>query len=74
MLQKGVEPIKVMIMGGWKDIKTMQLYVRKAGVDIKGITNCLDLHSPTKSEPGKLLNLANVVHCSESRNEDNNIK
>ncbi len=44
MLSKAVEPIKVMKMGGWKDIKTMGIYVRKAGVDIKGITNVLDLH------------------------------
>lgn len=46
LLSKGVEPIRVMIMGGWKDLKTMQFYVRKAGVDIKGITQCLDLHNP----------------------------
>ena len=26
LLSKGVEPIKVMLMGGWKDIKTMQIY------------------------------------------------
>jgi integrase len=42
MLSKGVEPIKVMIMGGWKDLKTMQIYIRKAGVDIKGITDRLN--------------------------------
>tara|TARA_B100001248_G_scaffold165189_1_gene124904 strand:- start:170 stop:1270 length:1101 start_codon:yes stop_codon:yes gene_type:complete len=46
MLSMGVEPIKIMKCGGWKDIKTMQIYVRKAGVDIKGITNGLDLHNP----------------------------
>ena len=42
MLSKGIEPIKVMKMGGWKDIKTMMIYARKAGVDIVGITNCLN--------------------------------
>lgn len=46
MLSKGVEPIKVMIQGGWKDLKTMQIYVRKAGVDIRGATDKLDLHNP----------------------------
>ena len=25
MLSKGIEPIKVMSMGGWKDLKTMQI-------------------------------------------------
>ena len=36
--------------GGWKDLKTMQIYVRKADVEIKGATDCLNLHSgsPTK--------------------------
>lgn len=45
MMSKGVEPIKVMIMGGWQDLKTMQIYMRKAGIDIKGITDCLDFQS-----------------------------
>jgi integrase len=44
MMSKGVEPIKVMIMGGWKELKTMQIYIRKAGVDIRGITDCLSFH------------------------------
>ena len=47
MLTKGIEPIKVMKMGGWKELKTMERYVRQAGVDIKGITTCLDdIHDP----------------------------
>ena len=45
LLSKGVEPIKVMKMGGWKDIGTMMIYARKSGVDIKGATDCLNLHS-----------------------------
>ena len=57
MMSKGVEPIKVMIMGGWKDLKTMQIYMRKAGVDIKGITNCLELHSNSK-EMAKVLDFS----------------
>lgn len=43
MLNKGLEPIKVMSMGGWKDLKTMQCYIRKAGVDTKGIMDDVDL-------------------------------
>jgi integrase len=46
MLSMGVEPIKVMNMGGWTQLKTMQIYIRKAGVDIKGITDKLNLHDP----------------------------
>lgn len=48
MLSMGIEPIKVMKMGGWKDLKTMQIYMRKAGVDIKGITNNLEIHNPSR--------------------------
>ena len=44
MLGKGIAPIKVMAMGGWKDLKTMQYYIRKAGVNIVAITDNLDLH------------------------------
>lgn len=50
LLSKGVEPIKVMKMGGWKDLKTMQIYVRKAGVDIKGCMQDFSLHDPTHTE------------------------
>lgn len=45
MLSKGIPPLKVMTMGGWKDLKTMQYYVRKAGVDLVGTTDKLDLHN-----------------------------
>lgn len=50
MLSKGVEPIKVMMMGGWKNMKTMMVYVRKAGVNIKGITDGLNFHDPVVRE------------------------
>ena len=46
MLSMGIAPIKVMAMGGWKDLKTMQYYIRKAGVDTVGISDNLSLHSP----------------------------
>ncbi|MFN7903948.1 MAG: tyrosine-type recombinase/integrase [Pseudobdellovibrionaceae bacterium] len=59
MLSKGIEPIKVMSMGGWKSLKTMQIYIRKAGVNIKGITNSLDLHDPSEQE-SKVLSFASV--------------
>jgi len=46
MLSMGIAPIKVMAMGGWKDLKTMQFYIRKAGVDISGISDGLKFHNP----------------------------
>ena len=45
LLSKGVPPAQVMKMGGWKDWKTFQRYIRKAGIDIRGATkvlSCLD--------------------------------
>jgi len=56
LLSKGVEPIRVMKMGGWKDIETMMIYARKAGVDIKGATDCLNLQSETGAKVLKLTN------------------
>lgn len=56
MLSKGVEPAKLMVMGGWKDMKTLMIYMRKAGISIKGITACLDLHDPSPGL-GKLLKI-----------------
>lgn len=44
MLSKGVEPVKVMKLGGWADMDTMMIYVRKAGIDIRGSTDKLILH------------------------------
>lgn len=42
LLSKGVAPSKVMSMGGWRDMDTMMIYMRKAGIDIRGATSCLD--------------------------------
>ena len=44
LLSKGLEPIKVMKMGGWKDVETMMIYSRKAGIDIKGSLTDFTLH------------------------------
>lgn len=60
LLTKGVEPIKVMVLGGWKDLKTMQIYIRKAGVNIKGATDNLTLHNPIK-------NIADVLDLGARR-------
>ena len=58
MLQNGIQPIKVMKMGGWKNIATMEIYIRKAGVDINGITNTFELHS--HCDEGRLLQLEHL--------------
>ena len=42
LLSKGVAPSKVMAQGGWREMKTMMIYMRKAGIDIIGSTNVLN--------------------------------
>jgi integrase len=43
LLGMGVDASKVMRMGGWSDLKTFQIYLRLAGVDVKGITAGYDV-------------------------------
>jgi integrase len=42
LISSGAEPIKVMKVCGWQDLKTMARYIRLAGVDEKGVTNNLN--------------------------------
>lgn len=44
LLGRGIEPVKVMKMGGWKDIETLMIYIRKAGIDVSGALEGLKLH------------------------------
>lgn len=43
LISDGVEPIKVMKVCGWMDLKTMGRYLRLSGVEEKGITEGLKL-------------------------------
>lgn len=56
LLGRGIEPIKVMYAGGWKDMKTMMIYMRKAGIEIQGMTDGFNLHDPSR-EKGKIVAL-----------------
>ncbi len=42
MLANGVPAPVVMKIGGWKKTATMDIYLRLAGVDIQGATDCLE--------------------------------
>lgn len=46
LLSDGKEPAKVMKLGGWKDIKTMMIYLRKAGIDTRGTLGDFCIHDP----------------------------
>ncbi len=39
LISNGVEPIKVMKVCGWMDLKTMKHYIRLSGIDELGITD-----------------------------------
>ena len=42
LIGSGVEPVKVMKICGWKDLKTLSVYLRLAGVEEKGVTEGLN--------------------------------
>ncbi len=60
LLSKGVPPIVVMKMGGWKDMDTMMIYTRMAGIDVEGASKCLEMFDHFQSS-GAILTLANRV-------------
>tara|TARA_B110001454_G_scaffold174174_1_gene165612 strand:- start:1977 stop:3110 length:1134 start_codon:yes stop_codon:yes gene_type:complete len=41
LMKQGVPPIQVMKVGGWKDLDTMNRYIRLAGIEITGTTDSL---------------------------------
>ncbi|MCK5074653.1 MAG: site-specific integrase [Bacteriovoracaceae bacterium] len=43
MLGAGVDQATVMKIGGWRDIKTFQIYIRLAGIEVKGATDVLSV-------------------------------
>lgn len=55
LLSKGVAPSQVMAMGGWKDMGTMMIYMRKAGINIKDSTKVLDNIQTHGVESGKVV-------------------
>jgi hypothetical protein len=41
---------------GWKDLKTMQRYIRLAGIEVRGATNSIRI-LPEKEAMGRVLEL-----------------
>lgn len=48
-----------MRIGGWKRSSTMDIYLRLAGVDVKGATDCLDFIPTDVGRDGNVVNLFN---------------
>jgi len=46
LLRQGVPSVVVMKIAGWKDLKTMQRYIRLAGVEVVGATDKLSVLPP----------------------------
>ena len=56
LLQDGVAAAQVMKICGWKDLKTMQSYVRLAGLEVQGATDNLKL-LPDKEVMGRVIEM-----------------
>ena len=63
MLANGVPAAIVMKIGGWKKSSTMDIYLRLAGVDTKGATDCLQF------VPDEINFADNVVSLFRKREE-----
>ncbi len=62
MLASGVNQATVMKIGGWRDIKTFQIYVRLAGIEVQGATNALDVMPQADSiRDGRVLSMSNFM-------------
>lgn len=48
LIKDGVAPAVVMKICGWKDLKTMQRYIRLAGIEVKCATDGLKLLPETE--------------------------
>lgn len=57
LMGHNIAPIRVMKICGWQDLKTMERYVRLAGVDEKGATECLQVLASDAEVMGKVVQL-----------------
>ena len=57
LISDGVPAVRVMKVGGWKDQKTMQRYIRMAGVDEAGVTENLRFVPDDEALMGRVVNL-----------------
>lgn len=56
LIKDGVAPSVVMKVCGWKDLKTMQRYIRMAGIEILGATDSLKI-MPDEAVYGRVMEL-----------------
>ena len=56
LIRSGIPPIQIQKICGWKDLETMQIYIRLAGIEVQGVTEGLKL-LPETEIMGKVVNL-----------------
>jgi len=57
MLAQGVPLVKVMAIVGHKKMETTDVYLRLAGVDIKGATEALGYSTPKEAEQDNVISV-----------------
>jgi len=68
LIRSGIPPIQIQKICGWKDLETMQRYVRLAGIEIAGVTEGLKV-LPTREIMAKV---AGLVTSNEMENRELN--
>lgn len=63
LIRNGVPPIQIQKICGWRDLKTMQRYIRMAGIEVTGATEVLKV----LPEPEVM---AKVVNLFSSKNQE----
>lgn len=56
LIRQGIPPIQIQKICGWKDLETMQIYIRLAGIDVQGVTESLRV-LPEREVFAKVVNL-----------------
>ncbi|MBY0316113.1 MAG: site-specific integrase [Bdellovibrionales bacterium] len=56
LIRDGIAPAVLMKICGWKDLKTMQRYIRLSGIEVKGATRSLKL-LPEREVMGRVVSL-----------------
>ena len=56
LIRNGIPPIQIQKICGWKDLETMQRYIRLAGIEVEGATEGLKL-LPDEMVMGKVIDL-----------------
>lgn len=57
LMGHNIAPARVMKICGWRDLKTMERYVRLAGIDERGATDCLQVLASDAEAMGQVVSL-----------------